>query len=301
MKMSSVEEKTREIYHEIHVKQGDDQKIFYRLVQLLNPTFLKEEEDFFKGKVCLDAGCGSNANATYSMLKHGAEKVYAFDLNDTIFEKAPEYLQEFVGKYELSIGNVLGIQFSDNYFDFVNCAGVLHSTTDLVGGIKELSRVTKKGGMLCIQTYGKGGLVREITSYFREKYKKDETFKSLIDNLNAEYFERFFQEIFSIMQDHDDSFKNGVPVEMKTLFDNDLALTIKDRIMTPIYLEHSEEEITAFLKDAGFSEIQRLTRYPVLKNIRKYMSPLYYKYDSEFAKLLYGSGSIQVKAIKSGS
>ena len=103
------------------------------------------------------------------------------------------------------------------------------------------------------------------------------------------------------MQDHDNSFKNGVPVEMKTLFDNDLALTIKDRIMTPIYLEHSEEEITAFLKDAGFSEIQRLMRYPVLKNIRKYLSPLYYKYDSEFAKLLYGSGSIQVKAIKSGS
>ena len=299
LKTSSIEKKTRAVYHDIHIKHGSDIKILNRLIQLMNPKYLKEEDDFFKGKVCLDAGCGSNATATYSMLKHGAEKVYAFDIDETIFEKAPEYLKEFEGKYELRIDNVLNMQFVENYFDFVHCAGVLHHTTDPAGGIKELGRVTKKGGILEIMTYGKGGLIRELTSHFREKYKSDEEFKILIDNIDARYFEKFFQEIFSIMQDNDDRFINSPSkAVMRTLFDEDLALTIKDRIKSPIYLEHSEEEIVAFLKDAGFSVTQRLTRYPVYRNIRKFLSPLYYQYNSEFSKLLYGSGAIQIKAKK---
>ena len=101
------------------------------------------------------------------------------------------------------------------------------------------------------------------------------------------------------MKDNDDRFIN-LPTKdvMQSLFDEDLALTIKDRIKSPVYLEHSEEEIIAFLKDAGFSSAPRLTRYPVYRNIRKFLSPLYYKYNSEFSKLLYGSGAIQIKAKK---
>jgi ubiquinone/menaquinone biosynthesis C-methylase UbiE len=297
--MNSIEKKTRAVYHDIHIKQSENKEVFSRLTQLMSPNYLKEDDDFFKGKVCLDAGCGSHAWTTYSMLKHGAEKVYAFDLDETIFEKAPEYLKEFEGKYELKVDNVLNMQFDDNFFDFVHCGGVLHHTTDLPGGIKELGRVTKNGGILEIHTYGKGGLVRELTSYLREKYKRDEEFKTLIDKIDAQYFEKFFQEIFSIMKDNDDRFIN-LPTKdvMQSLFDEDLALTIKDRIKSPVYLEHSEEEIIAFLKDAGFSSAPRLTRYPVYRNIRKFLSPLYYKYNSEFSKLLYGSGAIQIKAKK---
>ena len=87
---------------------------FNRLVKLLNPKYLQEDDDFFKGKVCLDAGCGSNANGTYSMLKLGAEKMYAFDTDETIFEIAPKYLKEFEGKYELKVDNVLNMQYDDN-------------------------------------------------------------------------------------------------------------------------------------------------------------------------------------------
>ena len=299
MKKNPIEKKTRDIYHDIHTKQGDDKEIFSRLVQLLNPNYLKEKDDFFKGKVCLDAGCGSNANSTYSMLKHGAKKVYAFDLDETIFEKTPKYLKEFEGKYELKVDNVLNMQYEDNFFDFVHCAGVLHHTTDLPAGIKELARVTKEGGILVITTYGKGGLVRELTSYLRDKYKTDNEFKTLIDKIAAQYFERFFQEIFSIMSNNDDRPIN-LPTKdiMRSMFDEDLALTIKDRVKSPVYLEHSEEEIISFLREAGFPLTYRLSRYPIYTNIRKFLSPLYYQYSSEFSKLLYGSGDIQIKAKK---
>ncbi len=84
MKKSPIEKKTRDVYPTIHTKQGENKGIFNRLTQLMSPNYLKEEDNFFKGKICLDAGCGSNANSTYSMLKYGAEKVYAFDLDESI-------------------------------------------------------------------------------------------------------------------------------------------------------------------------------------------------------------------------
>ena len=52
------------------VKQSENKEVFSRLTQLMSPNYLKEDDDFFKGKVCLDAGCGSHAWTTYSMLKH---------------------------------------------------------------------------------------------------------------------------------------------------------------------------------------------------------------------------------------
>ena len=299
MKKSPIEKKTRAVYHDIHIKQGENKEIFNRLTQLMSPSYLQEKDNFFQGKICLDAGCGSNASSTYSMLKYGAKKVYAFDLDETIFDKAPKYLQEFTGKYELKVDNVLNMQYADNFFDFVHCGGVLHHTTDLPGGIKELGRVTKNGGILEIMTAGKGGLVRELTSYLRDKYKRDEEFQTLIDKIDAKYFEKFFQEIFSIIRDNDNRTINLPSKDvMRSLFDEDLALTIKDRIKSPVYLEHSEEEIKAFLREAGFSSTHRLERYPVYTNIRKFLSPLYFQYDSEFSQLLYGSGAIQIKAIK---
>ena len=148
MQKKALEKKTRRTFHEIHKAQGDDNYIFTRLSTLLSTDFLKVEPDFFKGKICLDAGCGSNANATFNMLSLGAEKVYAFDLDETIVKTAPKYLRKFKRKYELSIGNVFKIHFPDNYFDFTHCAGVLHHTVDVYKGLAELARVTKKGGTL---------------------------------------------------------------------------------------------------------------------------------------------------------
>ena len=297
MKLNSFERKTRAIFHELHKKQVDSRKIFNRLKDLLNPSYLKESDDFFKGKICLDAGCGSNASATYSMLEHGAGKVYAFDLDETIFETAPNCLRDFEGKYTITTDNVLKMQFDDNFFDFVHCAGVLHHTEDVFTGLKELARVTKKEGTLYVMTYGKGGLIRDITSFLRDKYLQDEDFKTLIDSLNTDFFYDFFSEIFTIMIKNNDSFGNQIPMEIiKSLFDEDLVLTIKDRITAPVYHEHSEEELVLFLNNSGFSKIERLERFPTYTNVRRFLSPLYYKYDSKFSKILYGSGNIQLKA-----
>ena len=266
---------------------------------MLNTEYLKLNKDYFHGKICLDVGCGSMGSATFSMLRMGVKKAYAMDLDDTFFDSVTKNLKKFEGKYELMTGNVLNLDYSDNFFDFTHCAGVLHHTGDVFKGYKELARVTKVGGIFYTVTYGKGGLIREITSFLRKKYKQDAEFKSLIDNLTEKSFSDLFDWMASIMDSHDNNMKKLIlSKHFRKNFDTDWILTLKDRITAPIYDEHSEEEIISWLKNNGFGRIERLTRYPRYKNVRRLLSPFYYRYESKYSRLLYGSGIIQLKAVK---
>ena len=260
---------------------------------------MQVEKGFFVNKICLDAGCGSNANATYAMLSMGAKKVYCFDLDSSIYETIPNILSKFNGRYELGICNVLNMKYPDNFFDFVHCAGVLHSTHNPFKGLKELARVTKKSGILYIHVTGKGGLITDITDFLRRKYTTNDEFKSFIKDISPASFEKMFRFIFTIMEEKEDKYANKIsPNVIKELFDKDLILTIRDRIQTPIYHQIPETKLIDWLRNNGFSNIQRLSRYPKYKNIRRFLSPFYDKYDNKFSRFLYGDGNIQIKAIK---
>ncbi len=299
MAKESFEKTTRRIFHKIHVVQGETPQIFNRLKMLLSPEYLQLPADYFGGKVCLDAGCGSNANATSSMLQWGAGKVYAFDLDNTIRKSVPKYLKGFEGRYELGTGDVLRMDYPSRFFDFVHCAGVLHHTRDVFRGLKELARVTKVGGILVFSVYGKGGLAREITSLLRTKYAQDRKFRSLIDNLTHEDLLDAIRWMLSSMKRHGDDYADSLtPLALQELIDKDLVLTIQDRIQAPVYLENSEEELVSWLKAHGFTKIKRLRRYPKYRNVRRFLSPLYYEYDHPVARLFYGSGFVQLKAVK---
>ena len=302
LEREDVEKATRALYHELHQAQGETPAIWDRLTALLTTDYLKVDEDWFVGKICLDAGCGSNANASYSMLKAGAERVHAFDLDESIFASVPGYLQGFEGRYELSVDNVFNLRYQDNFFDFTHCAGVLHSTGDVFGGLRELTRVTKEGGTLYVMLYGSGGLVREVESLLRDKYSRDPEFRAFVSDLNEQHFVEFYEWVTSEMETHGDLLGKMIPTSLLLeMFDKDLVLTIKDRIMTPLYLETSEEDVVNWLRANGFVSINRLTRYPRYKNIRRFLSPLYSSYDHKFARILYGSGAIQLTARKSSN
>ncbi len=306
MNRQQFEQSTRTIFDEIHRAQGDDQEIFNRLTSLLTTDYLGVDEDWFTGKVCLDAGCGSNANASYSMLSMGAKKVYAFDLDpgsgESILQTVPKYLSDFEGKYELQLSNVLDMDYENDFFDFSNCAGVLHHTADLYRGMTELARVTKPSGTLYVLINGSGGLIRDITNLLRDKYHEDAKFRCFIDNLTEERFAEIASWISEEMSEHDDDMGNRVSMELfKVLFDRDLVLTIKDRIAAPVYHEFSEDDIVDWLSSNGFSQVQRLTRYPRYKNVRRFLSPLYNSYSHELSKMLFGSGQMGIKATKDAS
>ena len=304
MERAELEKQTRNVFDGLHKSQGRDATIFALLSSMLTTEYLKVEDDWFVGKTCLDAGCGSNAHATYSMLRMGAEKVYAFDLDsgteDTILDSVPEFLQEFEDRYELSLSNVLDLAYPDDFFDFTHCSGVLHHTHDVFKGLSELGRVTKVGGTLYAQVNGKGGLVREFLNFLRDKYARDAEFKSLIDDLSEQQFVETFRWIAAEGTAHGDPLLEKLPSHLfEELFDRDLVLSIKDRIIAPVYHENTEEDLVNWFLGNGFTHVERLTRYPKFKNIRRFLSPLYNSYDHPTARLLYGSGAIQLKGVKS--
>lgn len=297
------EKTTRTIFDELHRAQGEDEYIYQRLTALISTEYLKVDSDWFVGKTCLDAGCGSNANASYSMLSMGAKKVYAMDLDsgqeDNILKTVAKYLSEFEGRFEVNLGNVLNMDYPNDFFDFSHCSGVLHHSQDVYRGLEEMARVTKPGGMLYIMLNGRGGLFREFGNFLRQKYEQEPEFKSLVDNLNENQFSDTYRWISSEMREQGDDFGGKISEDLfAQLFDQDLVLTIKDRITSPVYHEHSEEELVDWLDSHGFTNIERLSRYPKYKNIRRFLSPLYYRYDHPMARFLYGSGSIQLKALK---
>jgi ubiquinone/menaquinone biosynthesis C-methylase UbiE len=296
-----IEKDTRKTFHKIHTLQAQDKRIFQRLHALLGTEYLEVEKDFFRGKICLDAGCGLNANAVSALLGLGAQKVYGLDINPAVLKYAPAHLRPFKSKYELKVGSVTNMEFPDNFFDFVHCSGTLHHLADPLQGIKELGRVTKTGGMLYINIDGPGGIIREVIHSLRGIYRKDNNLKVFIDNLDEQQILEIWQWMAETMRSQGDVFVQKLPIVFfKSLFNHDLVLTIKDRIMPYYYHEMSEEELRNCLSENGFIKMKRLTRYPKINNIRRFLCPFYYRYDHKFSRLLYGEGMIQLKAVKAG-
>jgi SAM-dependent methyltransferase len=295
-----LEKNTRSVFHRIHLAQAGDEKVFNRLIDMLNTGYLGLERNFFKGKVCLDAGCGSNFNGTLALLRMGAGKVCAFDLDRSILKKLPAALKDYRGRYDISTGNILNIKFEEDTFDFTHCSGVLHHCADASLGIKELARVTKPGGLVYVVMHGKGGIIRDMVSVLRDKYAADKAFKKLIDNLEEDWFEVMWGWLFNSMRENADAEGARIltPSLIRELFDKDLVLTIKDRITAPVYNEYTEKQVRAILKRCGLINIRRLTRYPKLKNVRRFLCPFYYEYDSPFSRVLFGEGCLQLMGTK---
>ena len=295
-----LERNTRSVFHRIHLAQANDPAVFNRLIDMLNTDYLGLKKDFFKGKVCLDAGCGSNLNATLALLRMGAKKVYAFDLDRSILKKVPDALKAYRGRYDIGTGNVLNIKFKDAIFDFTHCSGVLHHTANAALGLKELVRVTKPGGLVYVVIHGRGGIIREIVNLLRDKYAADKTFKKLIDDLDEDWFAALWDWLLASMRENGDTAGARIlpPATIKELFDKDLVLTIKDRITAPVYNEYTEQQVRVVLKKCGIVNIRRVTRYPRLKNIRRFLCPFYYEYDSPFSRMLFGEGCIQLIGTK---
>jgi hypothetical protein len=69
-------------------------------------------------------------------------------------------------------------------------------------------------------------------------------------------------------------------------------------MQAPLYKLYALEELTDLLRDAGFSSWYRVARKPTYRNVRKVLAPLYHRYDSPLAKLLYGDGALILVATK---
>lgn len=291
-----VETKTRAIFHAIHSEEAGNAETMKRLTGLLSTEYLGVPDDFFVGKKCLDAGCGSTAWGTKVMLERGASHVTAIDLGD-ISDVAWKLLKGYEGKYTIDIGSVLSLPYPDNTFDFTHCEGVLHHTTNPMKGLAELCRVTKPGGMVLITIHGKGGVFHDCMNAMRVRYQNDEKFRDFIDTLDGDTLVEMASWTIQEMKRHGDD--TGISNSaLKEYINNDLALTIKDRLQAPLYTEFIEQEVRDAFTKNGFENVRRLTRYPRYQNIRRFLSPFYNTYDNKWSRIFFGEGVPQMIATK---
>lgn len=98
-----------------------------------------------ENKMVLDFGCGEGWLSKI-LLRKGA-KVWAFDISKEAVKKLRIKSKEFSSKYPLTIDQMTAenLSYDANYFDYIVGTAILHHT-DLNASIKEIHRVSKRGG-----------------------------------------------------------------------------------------------------------------------------------------------------------
>tara|TARA_B100000965_G_C19587976_1_gene756667 strand:+ start:675 stop:1550 length:876 start_codon:yes stop_codon:yes gene_type:complete len=125
----------------------------------------KENLDF-EGKKVLDAGVGSGRYAIIPLIE-GAE-VWGVDFSDA-YLVAAENLKKF-SKFTSMQADIAMLPFASNQFDYIYTFGVIHHSPDPEACLKELYRVLKPGGELCVTVYPSFGIyytsrfIRKITT-----------------------------------------------------------------------------------------------------------------------------------------
>ena len=113
-----------------------------RRIEVIFDDFLGSED--LKNKTLLDGGCGTGL-FTKKAIERGA-KVTSLDI-------APKLVELTIKKNPSATGiegSLLDLPFEENTFDFVISSDVIEHTPDPLAAVKELIRVLKPGGKICI-------------------------------------------------------------------------------------------------------------------------------------------------------
>ncbi len=304
-RIEDLELHTRSIFDAHHREQLEHGHTFPRLVSLVSASYFGLPESWFEGKTVLDAGCGSNANASVAFLQMGAARVDSVDLGEEWMEVAQRNLHPFGDRSAMRSESVLDLSMANETYDFVHCAGVLHHTADPRGGALELCRVTRPSGYTFISVMANaGGVLYQFINMLRSRYKEDPTFRKTIDELSSERISSGVEWILGEKGRHEfGELVDGEDDVFRSLFDPDIVLTIKDRLQAPTYhdFDFTESEIRSWFLDSGYVDAQRISRYTTgFHNFRRFLAPMYLNYDHPVSRFWFGEGYVQMIGRKPG-
>ena len=124
----------------------------------------------------------------------------------------------------------------------------------------------------------------------RPKYNSDPKFKLFIDHI----LEGNHGKYLGFLKKNYDKDTKKLIKNLDFLFDKDLLLSLKDRILAPKYKTYQEKDLRNQLRLIGFKNIYRIKKDVKFTNIRRFVAPLYHHYDNEISRILYGDGIIQL-------
>jgi SAM-dependent methyltransferase len=111
--------------------------------------------DLTRGHAAVDVGCGTGALTAELVGRLGPENVSAVDPSDAFVAAARSRFPAL----DIRRAAAERLPFSDDVFDFAFAQLVVHFMQDPVAGLREMARVTRRGGVLaaCVWDHGGGG------------------------------------------------------------------------------------------------------------------------------------------------
>jgi ubiquinone/menaquinone biosynthesis C-methylase UbiE len=104
------------------------------------------------GSAVLEVGCGRGAGARMILERFRPGRFHALDLDMEMIKRARGYLRSGPEKsVALYVADVLRLPYGDGALDAVFGFGVLHHMPDWRGGVKEIARVLKEGGLYFLE------------------------------------------------------------------------------------------------------------------------------------------------------
>ena len=102
----------------------------------------------------LEIGCGRGAGARLIQEEFQPAVLHAFDLDYRMILAAVRYLTpKYTDKIALYVGDALTLPYRDGVLDAVFGFGVLHHLPDWRGGLREIARVLKPGGIYFLEEF----------------------------------------------------------------------------------------------------------------------------------------------------
>ncbi len=186
-------------------------------------------EALFKGKRCVDAGCG-NGRGSLLMLKNGATHVTALDISEENLRSVDRNLKSFgYSNFECRQTTLEKIDLPDQSFDFVWCNGVLMHTAKPDACLQEIFRILRVGGQSWIYVYGSNGLYWYLINRFRSWFRELDP-KGLLDCLQM------------------------MSVEVRYIGE------YMDDWKVPYLRSYTDSDFSTRLREVGFTEVNRLWR-----------------------------------------
>lgn len=108
----------------------------------------------------LDLGCGVGFWTIEMLNRGGYKNMYSADLTNMAIETTKKRLDLYGLQSDLSIQNAEVMTYRDNFFDHINCQGVIHHTPNTEKTVEEMARVLKPNSTAYISVYYKNFFLR---------------------------------------------------------------------------------------------------------------------------------------------
>ena len=131
-------------------------------------------------------------------------------------------------------------------------------------------------------------MTKFVMDILRPEYNQNKLTKKILDDLMFNNFRKYKNFYYSNINDE----TKKIVKLLINYIDQDLLLTIQDRILSPKYKTYELNHLTKSLKKIGFVNIKRIKKEVKFKNIRRLLEPFYLHQNHELSKLLYGDGSL---------